>query len=355
MTVEREIASAVVPAVSVIVVAYNAGEYLQPCIDALSRQSFAHFEAVIVDNASSDAAVKALKLPDARFRIDPVGENIGFAAANNRATRASAARWIATLNPDAVPDVRWLEHLLDATGRWAQAGAFGSTQLSMDDPTRLDGAGDVWHAAGVAWRALEQQPAATAPEEGETFAVCAAGALYDRALFLELGGFDEQFFCYCEDVDLAFRMRARGWGAIQVRDAVIHHAGSGTTGRSSDFTLYYGHRNRIWTFVKNTPGWLFWLLIPAHIALNLRMIAKAPDDHHRAVLKRACRDVLRDWRGLMARRRAAERERSIPVLSYIRMFAWRPRLITERGFLKDRSGRRRLLQARRLVRVQESR
>lgn len=342
------------PTVTVIIVSYNAGAYLQPCVDALARQTFQAFEAVVVDNASEDGAVKALRLPDDRFRIDELGANLGFAAANNHAAFRSTAPWIATLNPDTIPSATWLEELLAATRRWDGAAAFGSLQLSLDDPTRLDGAGDVWHAAGVAWRALENRPVDAAPEEGETFAACAAGALYDRAKFVEVGGFDEAFFCYCEDVDLAFRMRARGWGVVQVRDAMIHHAGSGTTGRESEFTLYHGHRNRMWTFVKNTPGWMFWLLLPMHVALNLRMIHKSPDARSRDILKRACRDVMRDWRGLMRRRREAERLRSTPIHKYVGMFAWRPRLITNRGYLKNRAGGRRRHFARPLVQVRKS-
>lgn len=327
--------------VTVVIVAHNSGAFLQPCVDALARQTFSDFQAIIVDNASTDDAVETIELPDDRFHVVRLSENIGFAAANNHAVAKSEARWIATLNPDTVPYPDWLENLISATGRWTGVAAFGSTQLQLDDPTRIDGAGDVWHAAGVGWRALENHRSSEIPEEGETFAACAAGALYDRARFDAVGGFDESFFCYYEDVDIAFRLRAKGWGVVQVADAILLHAGSGTTGKNSEFTLYYGHRNRIRTFVKNTPGWLFWLLLPGHIALNLRMLSKSPDEKSRRILSRVCRETLRDWRSLREARIRAERERTLPVLEYFKALAWRPRLITERGFLKDSHGGRR--------------
>ena len=123
------LASPTPPTITVIIVAYNSGDFLQPCVDALATQSFTDFEAVIVDNASTDGAVDSLTLPDDRFRIDRPGENLGFAGGNNRAARASHARWIALLNPDTRVAPNWLEALLDGLSGFrihsAQAGRSG--------------------------------------------------------------------------------------------------------------------------------------------------------------------------------------------------------------------------------------
>jgi GT2 family glycosyltransferase len=90
----------------------------------------------------------------------------------------------------------------------------------------------------------------------------------------DVGGFDEDFFCYVEDVDLGFRLRLAGHKALYVPDAVAHHVGSATTGgQHSDFAVYHGHRNLVWTFMKNMPGILFWLLLPLHAAMNLVAVA----------------------------------------------------------------------------------
>ena len=97
---------------------------------------------------------------------------------------------------------------------------------------------------------------------GEIFAPCAAAALYRRAAFLEAGGFDEHFFCYMEDVDLGFRLRLLGYRCGYAPAAIVHHVGSGTTGARSPFTVYHGHRNLVWTYVKNMPTPWFWLYLP---------------------------------------------------------------------------------------------
>jgi GT2 family glycosyltransferase len=263
------------PTATVIIVAYESGAFLQPCVDALAAQTFQDFEAVIVDNASSDGSVHDLRLPDDRFRVLSQGANTGFAVANNLAAARSSAEFLVLLNPDAVAEPAWLQTLIDKAHTAPDIASVGSLQRRLDDPEVLDGVGDVWHVAGLAWRAGEGHPTAGAPGDGEIFGPCGAAALYRRAAFMAQGGFDERFFCYCEDVDLAFRLRAAGYRSVRASSAVVRHAGSGISGRRSDFTLYHGHRNRIWTFVKNTPGVWFWLLLPYHLAFNALYLGSA--------------------------------------------------------------------------------
>jgi len=263
------------PTATVIIVAYESGDFLQPCVDALAAQTFKDFEAVIVDNASSDGSVRDLRTPDARFRVLSPGANTGFAVANNLAAASSAAEFLVLLNPDAVAEPDWLETLIAKARTAPDIASVGSLQRRLDDPEVLDGVGDVWHVAGLAWRAGEGHPTAGAPSDGEIFGPCGAAALYRREAFIALGGFDERFFCYCEDVDLAFRLRLAGYRSVRASAAVVRHAGSGISGRRSDFTLFHGHRNRIWTFVKNTPGIWFWLLLPYHLAFNALYLGSA--------------------------------------------------------------------------------
>ena len=278
--------------VTVCVVAYESGAFLQPCLDALARSTFADFACVVADNGSSDGSVDALRLPDARFSLRDMGANLGFAAANNRVAQASGAELFACLNPDARPDPAWLGALVEAADAHAGAASFGSVQLRLDEPDVLDGLGDCWHLAGVAWRAREGQPATDLPGDGPILAPCGAAALYRRDVFLEHGGFEERFFCYAEDVDLGLRLQRAGWSSWRASGSVIRHAGSGVSGRRSDFTLYHGHRNRVWCWVKNTPGPVFWALLPLHLALNAYLLYAAFRHGVATAVLRAYRDAL---------------------------------------------------------------
>jgi len=260
-----------VPRVSVIIVAYNSGAFLARCIAHLAAQDFTDFEAIIFDNASTDNAVDTLDLPDARFRIVRSEQNLGFAGANNAAAREARGVYLVLLNPDAFAAPTWLSALLAAAER-TRAVMVGSLQLMADDPTRIDGAGDCYHVLGIAWRGGYRRRRG-ALKSGSVFAPCAAAALYERAAFSAVGGFDERFFCYFEDVDLAFRLRIAGARAYQCQEAVVHHVGSGTLGVDSDFAVFHGSRNRIWCFVKNMPPLRLALFAPMHAALSLVLLA----------------------------------------------------------------------------------
>lgn len=281
------------PPVTVIIIAYNSGDYLQACVSALAAQDFSSFQAVIADNASTDGATHRLRLPDDRFSLRMMGENLGFAAANNRVVSGASSEFVVLLNPDTIPEPGWLGALVEAAGRHPEAASFGSVQVRLDNPDIFDGVGDVWHVAGIAWRALEGQPRRPIGD-AEIMGPCAAGALYRRADFEAVGGFDERFFCYCEDIDLALRLQLAGRASRRVAGAVLHHAGSGTTGRVSEFTLFHGHRNRIWTFLKNTPGVWLWLWTPYHLAANLWLLWRYRSLGVSGILWRA---YVAAWRG----------------------------------------------------------
>ncbi len=308
----------------VIVVAYASGSYLQPCLDALAAQTFRDFEAVIADNGappgSADRSIADLRLPDARFTLRDMGGNLGFAVGNNRAAADATSEFLVLLNPDAVPEPQWLERMIAAADVNPQAASVGALQLRLEEPHIMDGVGDVWHVAGLAWRAGEGKPAAQAPGDGEIFGPCGAAALYRTADFRAAGGFYEPFFCYCEDVDLAFRLRLMGRGSVRASDAVVRHAGSGITGRASDFTLFHGHRNRIWTYWRNMPGVWLWVFLPYHLIFNALYMALAIRRGFPRPIWRAYRAA---WAGLPAIL-AARRRSPFGLRALLPAMAWTP-------------------------------
>lgn len=147
---------------------------------------------------------------------------------------------------------------------------FGSHMKRHGSPDELNGTGDVYHTSGLAWRRDHgRMSSGIQRTTGEIFSPCAAAALFRRDIFLGVGGFDENFFCYFEDVDLAFRLRLMGERCLYVSSAVVEHIGSATTHRNSDFAVYHGHRNLAWSYAKNMPQSLFWVFLPQHLLANL--------------------------------------------------------------------------------------
>jgi GT2 family glycosyltransferase len=203
---------------------------------------------------------------------------------------------------------------------------FGSTQLDARDPARLDGCGDSYQALGLAWRGGFGWPRATAAGDAEVFAPCAAAALYDLAAFRAAGGMDERFFCYMEDVDLGFRLRLGGGRAVQVSDAVVHHAGGAAGGRPHGFEAYHAMRNGQWCCVKNMPGPLFWPLLPgsmlAHALLSLRGGRAA---------RRGWRDAMAGLGAAFAARGAVQARRVVGTGAIGRWLVWSPRAVRRRA------------------------
>ena len=260
------------PAVSIIIVNYNGGEWLKRSVQSVADQTLENFECFIVDNGSNDASINSLPELDERFEIILAGENLGFAAGNNLAAQKARAPWIALLNPDAFARPEWLSYLLEASQLAPNVTMVGSTQYMALEPGIIDGLGDFYHVSGIAWRGGFGHKEINPPDTNEVFGPCAAAALYHRESFLKLGGFDERFFCYHEDVDLAFRMRLDGGICIQSGQAVVDHVSSGISGRASEFAVYHGTRNRIWTFVKNMPLLGLFIFGPLHLGLNLAFL-----------------------------------------------------------------------------------
>jgi GT2 family glycosyltransferase len=314
--------SVTIPKVSIAIVAYRSRKFLPACLQGLAAQTHRDFEAVIVVNGQDDDSVNGLVLPDDRFRIVRLATNVGFAAANNYAASNSSSPWFAALNPDAVPDRTWLANLLEAAHRWPKAAAFGSTQVSLENPGVLDGAGDVWHVAGLCWRSGMGYPTDDLPAEGEVFGPCAAAALYKRDAFLAVGGFDESYFCYCEDIDLAFRLRLAGHTCVQVPSAVVLHAGSGISGKKSEFSLYHVHRNRIWTFFKDTPGVWVAVMLPFHLAANLLLLMKAVLEGAGGPVARAYVSAARGLPRVWRERRKVQATRRVPAFTVLDAMDW---------------------------------
>jgi GT2 family glycosyltransferase len=300
---------------SVVIVSWNAEQFLERCLLSLMTQTVVPYEIILVDNASADASLKIAKAFDS-IRIFPQATNIGFAKANNFAIKHASpeADWIALINPDAFAEPTWLESLQHVASSHPQFDVFGSRLLDATNPLQLDGGGDAYHVSGLVWRLGHGAVVPAVDDVDEIFSPCAAAAMYRRSALQAVGGFDEDYFCYVEDVDLGFRLRLAGYRCLHVPSSVVHHVGSGTTGgKNSEFAMYHGHRNLVWTYVKNMPGVLFWLLLPAHIALNVLCLLAFSVRGQGRVTFRAKWDAIVGLPKMWRKRRDIQRTRVVPI------------------------------------------
>ena len=214
---------------SVVIPNLNGARWLEGCLEGLAKQRHSGFEIIVVDNGSTDDSrdVVRRRCPDAT--LVALSDNHGFAAAANAGIVAARGRYIALLNNDTVPEPAWLGQLVEALDtNPPDVGAVASKMLSMDDPLIVDDAGDSLSWSGASCKLGHGEPASSYVRSTEVFSVCAGAALYRRTFLDELGGFDERFFAYLEDLDLGVRGRLAGYRYLFVPDAEVLHKGQGT-------------------------------------------------------------------------------------------------------------------------------
>jgi GT2 family glycosyltransferase len=314
------------PFFSIIGLYRNSAKYLAENLSALARQTWQDFEVILLDNGSQqppDPKVLA-QFPELPLRMITSENNLGFAAGNNLAARSARGEYIVLLNSDAFPQPDWLEQVYAGIQRHPNA-FFASRLLIADDPQRLDGEWNVVHATGLVWRRAHGRPLSAAwTQERAVLSACAAAGVYPHAAFEAAGGFDEDFFAYMEDVDLDFRLQLLGYPCYYLPKAVVRHAGSGSTAPRSDLVVFYGHRNLVWTFIKDMPGWLFWTMLLPHLLVNLLYLLVALFFPFRGAMVRAKWEALKGLPTAWKKRRAVQRKRKVSVRTVAGLLEWNP-------------------------------
>ena len=256
--------------ISVIVLNYNGKGFLNSCLSSLASQTYSDFEVIVVDNGSRDGSPEYVKENYPWVRLAKNDENLGFAGGTNVGIRAAKGEFIITLNNDSRADSRFIEELIKPMAD-PEVGVCAAKMLFPDG--RINSAGICISRSGAAWdRGMFEPDRGQYEFVEEVFGACAGAALYRREMLDEIGLFDEDFFLYLEDVDLAFRARLAGWKCLYVPGArVIHHHG-GTAGVGSDLAVYYGNRNIVWYPIKDFPFRLLITSLPFIVARNLAVI-----------------------------------------------------------------------------------
>ena len=250
---------------SVIVINWNGRQYLQACLEALAAQRGVEFETLLVDNGSSDGSPAFVRERFPAVRVVARDGNRGFAGGNNAGAREARGRHLVFLNNDTVVEPGWLGAWRAAVDDPSRVALATSRVVDMHDPAVIDSAGDGVLRSGAAFKRFHGTRAPEAAQSGEVFGVCGAACLVTKAVFDELGGFDEAFFVSHEDVDLSYRARLLGYRCRYAADAIVRHHGSATLGRTTAFAVYHGQRNLEWMYFKNSPLSILLRSMPGHL------------------------------------------------------------------------------------------
>lgn len=301
------------PFVSVTIVNYNGAQFLPRVLTALTVQTFPDFEIIFVDNNSQDDSLSLVQTYRKRhhppLRIIANGTNVGFAPACNQALHSARGEWVAFLNNDAWPEPTWLERLLAPADLAGGVGMVAAKMLFADDPAHINSAGIALDRVGIAWdwRGGEIDTS-DETQVVEVFGPCGGAGLYARTLLDTLGGFDDDFFAYLEDADLAWRARLAGWKSVLAPQARVYHIHSATLGNASPFKNYLLGRNKIWSIVKNYPSPWFIQYLPIIIAYDIMAVLYGAMQTHNAAALNGRLAGLRKLPVVFAKRRRIQKK-----------------------------------------------
>jgi len=252
------------PAVSVVIISYNARRHLGPCLRSLLGDAALPTEVILVDNASGDGSAEYVEETFRDVRLLHAGANRGFGAASNLAARHARGQYLAFLNPDTVVEPGWLAPLVAALQADPRAALATPKIVLHSDPTTINTGGNDIHCSGLTLCRGAGLSREQLDHAAEVSAISGAAFAVRKDVFEQLGGFDEHFFLYMEDADLSLRAGLAGNCCLYVPQSVVQH----------DYALrfgprktYYQERNRYLMLLK-TLRWPTLLILTPVLALG---------------------------------------------------------------------------------------
>ncbi len=243
---------------SVVTPNYNGKKFLKTYFDGLNINKEFIGEVILVDNGSEDGSVDFIK--DYSKNLDfPViiienSENLGFAKAMNQGISKASYQYIFSLNNDTEVEKDSVKALLDLVSSDDNIFSAASKMIQFNNKNLIDDAGDEYNILAWTKKTGENQPVENYNEVYEIFSGCAGAAMYNKSVLDKIGLFDENFFAYMEDVDLAYRAKINGYKNMFCPESRVYHIGSGTSGsRYNEFKVKLAARNNIWVVYKNFP------------------------------------------------------------------------------------------------------
>jgi GT2 family glycosyltransferase len=335
--------------VTIGIVTWNSANVIEACLASVRGQTYAPITVRVADNASVDdtrARIERLTTPDERQYFT---RNHGFSAAHNALIETSRSDFYLALNPDVVLTPEFVATLVEALARDPRAGSATGKLLRLSPggaapdadahahaeahTAASDAEADIIDSTGILMlpsqrhldRGADREDIGQFPCEEYVFGASGAAALYRRAMLEDTKVaeeyFDEDFFAYREDADLAWRAQLLGWSCLYVPDAIARHGRRVTPERRGDLPAainYYSVRNRFLLRLKNqTAGHALRFLLPA-VARDLQVIGYVLLREHESL--GALRDVIRLWPRAWAKRRAIMKRRRRPTHELIAWF-----------------------------------
>jgi GT2 family glycosyltransferase len=323
------------PLVTIVIVTFNSRQYLAECLESVRRQTLKSWELIVIDNASTDGTAELLRsIGIGRVIENP--RNSGFCAAQNQGIKMGSGSWVLVLNPDVELAPDFVEKLLDASRGHEEAGVLCGKLLRWQ-PHSMHPFSSVIDSTGMYFRPdlrhLDRGAGETDYGQFDrreyVFGATGAAALYRRSMIedISVAGefFDNDFFAYREDADVAWRAQLMGWKCLYVPEARGWHVRRVTPERRNELPKeinWHSAKNRFLMRMKNAGTRLLLTLMPQMLARDLLIAGYA------ALIERnllsALMFPLRNWSRTWAKRKSIQSRRRVPDRDLIKWFNYYP-------------------------------
>lgn len=273
--------------VAVVIVNWNKKELLRTCLDSMRKQTYKDFSIVMVDNGSEDGSPSFVKENYPETEVIELKKNTGFAKGNNigifHALEDKNINYVVTLNNDTEAKENYIKSLVSCVKSNPRIGSVQPKVINFFEPQKIDSAGLlISKDMGAIDRGVGKNVGDFQKEE-EIFGASASAALYSREALektklAEGIFFDNDYFAYYEDVDLAWRLRLAGFSSYFCPSAQVLHIHGASAKKFSTFQKFHIHRNHYFNILKNLPtGFLFrtlFLMLTRYFILAKGLIIK---------------------------------------------------------------------------------
>ncbi len=308
------------PKGSVIVVNFNGMPYLETCLRSVLNQSYLDFEVILVDNNSSDGSLAYARERFPDLLIVANEKNLGYAAGINSGIAHAKGKYLAPLNVDTEVEQNWLAPMVEFLDANPEAGAVTPKSLLYRNRNKVGVMGLDVHITGLGFvRGLNKQDSSLSQEPFPVAAVSGCSFLVRREIVERMGGLNEDNFMYYDDVDLSWMVNLMGYEIYCIPRSIVYHEYELKMSPQKMFWLEYGRLSSLLCYLK--PPTLI-VLLPALVFTEALImgycLVRGP--RHIWAKIRAEAAALRNLRGIMRRRRQAQRLRKLSDFQLLRRF-----------------------------------
>lgn len=251
--------------ISIIIPNFNGSRFLPDLFSNLKKAILPGYEIIFVDNGSTDNSISLAKTYFPKTIFIKNSSNLGFAAAVNQGIKIAHQPYICLLNNDLVLDKNWFQYISASINKFPNVACFCGTVLNKDG-TSVESQGISFDWSGKCLQIKNQSA-------GLIWGSSAAVVVYKKKILEKIGLFDEKYFAYLEDVDVAFRLQKNHYQTMLIPKAVSFHLGGGTSGRMGNFRAKQTFKNWFYFISKNYSFFQIIINLPSIFIERLRNLS----------------------------------------------------------------------------------